>query len=89
MTIFDKIDVKLVQFSTISITIFPSRKWFTWLMKLPVFALFVCVWVITYPYFQARTWAKRCHAITFSEWENWLIEKAVTKNLLILLGFFN
>ncbi len=88
MTIFDKIDVKLVQFSAISITIFLSRKWFTWLMKLPAFALFVCVWVITYPYFQARTWAKRCHAITFSEWENWLIEIACTEKLVDLIMIF-
>lgn len=89
MTIFDKIDIKLAQFATLSITILLSRKWFTWLMKLPVFALFACVCVITRPYFWARTWTKHCHAIAISEWEGWLIEKAVTKNLLILLSFFN
>lgn len=89
MTTFDKIDIKLAQFATLSITILLSRKWFTWLMKLPVFALFVCVWVITYPYFWARTWTKRRHAITISEWEGWLIEKAVTKKLIDFVDFFN
>ena len=89
MTIFDKIDIKLVQFATLSITILLSRKWFTWLMKLPIFALFVCVWVITYPYFWARNLTKRRHAITFSEWEGWLIEMAVTKKLIDFVEFFN
>lgn len=89
MTIFDKIDIKLVQFVALSIAILLSRKWFTWLMKLPVFALFVCMWVITYPYFWARIWTKRRHAITFSEWEGWLVEMAVTKKLIDFVDFFN
>ena len=50
MTIFDKIEVKLIQFSALSMTILLSRKWFAWPLKLPVFALLVCVWVITRPY---------------------------------------
>lgn len=89
MTIFDKIDIRLAQFATISIAILLSKKWFAWLMKIPVFALFVFVWVITYPYFWARTWTKQCHGIAFSEWEDWLIEKAVTKNLSFFVEFFN
>ena len=39
MTIFDKIEVKIVQVFTLSIYILLSRKWFAWLLKLPVFVL--------------------------------------------------
>jgi len=50
MTIFDKIEVKLAQFATLCTYILLSKRWFAWLMKVPVFVLFVCVWAITRPY---------------------------------------
>ena len=62
MTIFDKIEVKLTQFATISLTILLSKKWFAWLLKLPVFVLLVCAWVITRPYEWLYTWAITRHA---------------------------
>ena len=91
MTIFDKIEVKLVQFATLGTYILLSRKWFSWLLKLPVFVLFVCVWVITRPYEMTYTW-KTTHqfmaADDFYERAMWLQEKACTKKLEDLIMLF-
>jgi hypothetical protein len=61
MTILDKIEVKIVQFMTLSMYILLSRKWFAWLLKLPVFVLLVCGWIITRPYEWPYTWATTRH----------------------------
>lgn len=88
MTIFDKIDTKLVQISALSLTILLSRKRFTWLMKLPIFVLYLCVLVITDPYFIAHCWLKKHHGITYSEQEKWLIEKVCTEKFKDLIMIF-
>lgn len=88
MTTFDKIDTKWVQITALCITILLSRKWFTWLIKMPIFALFVCVWVIAYPYFWAHCWLKKHRGITYSEQEKWLLEKVCTEKFSDLIKFF-
>ena len=88
MTTFDKIDTKWVQITALCIAILLSRKWFTWLMKMPIFALLVCVWVITYPYFWARCWLKKHHGITYFEQEIWLLEKVCTEKFKDLIMIF-
>lgn len=88
MTIFDKIDTKLVQFSALSLAILLSVKRFTWPMKLPIFVLYLCVVVITDPYFIAHCWLKKHHGITYSEQEKWLLEKACTEKFKDLIMIF-
>lgn len=91
MTIFDKIEVKLTQFAALSLTILLSRKWFAWALKLPVFALLVCAWVITRPYEWLYTWATTRHATeadAFYERAIWLQEKACTEKLVDLINIF-
>ena len=92
MTIFDKIEVKLTQFAALSLTILLSRKWFAWALKLPVFALLVCAWVITRPYEWLYTWATTRHATeadAFYERAIWLQEKACTEKLVDLINIFH
>lgn len=91
MTIFDKIEVKLVQFATLGTYILLSRKWFSWLMKLPVFVLFLCVWVIARPFEMVYTW-KTTHRFVatddFYERAIWLHEKACTEKFVDLIMLF-
>ena len=95
MTIFDKIEVKLTQFAALSLTILLSRKWFAWALKLPVFALLVCAWVITRPYewlYWLYTWATTRHATkayAFYERAIRLQEKACTEKLVDLINIFH
>ena len=87
MTIFDKNEVKIVQFVTLSTYILLSRKWFAWLLKLPVFVLLVCAWIITRPY----AWATTRHATeadAFYERAIWLQEKACTEKFEDLIMIF-
>ena len=91
MTIFDKIEVKIVQVFTLSIYILLSRKWFAWLLKLPVFVLLVCAWVITRPYKWPYAWATTRHATeadAFYERAIWLQEKACTEKFEDLIMIF-
>ena len=91
MTIFDKIEVKIVQFVTLSLTILLSRKWFAWALKLPVFALLVCAWVITRPYEWPYAWAttrNSTEADAFYERAIWLQEKACTEKFEDLIMIF-
>ena len=91
MTIFDKIEVKIVQFVTLSTYILLSRKWFAWLLKLPVFVLFVCALVITRPYEWLYAWATTRHATeadAFFERAMWLQEKACTEKFEDLIMIF-
>ena len=92
MTIFDKIEVKLTQFEALSLTILLSRKWFAWALKLPVFALLVCAWVITRPYEWLYTWTTTRHATeadAFYEKAIWLGEKAFTEKFEDLIMIFH
>jgi hypothetical protein len=91
MTIFDKIEVKIVQFVTLSTYILLSRKWFAWLLKLPVFVLLVCAWIITRPYEWPYAWATTRHATeadAFYERAIWLQEKACTEKFEDLIMIF-
>lgn len=89
MTIFDKIEVKMVQVFTLSLYILLSRKWFVWLLKLPVFALLVCAWVITRPYEWLYAWAKTRYVTdAFHERSMWLQEKACTEKFEDLIMIF-
>lgn len=78
MTIFDKIEVKLT--------------WFAWAFKLPVFALLVCVWVITRPYEWLYFWATTRNATEANAFYKRTIrlqEKAFTEKLVDLINIFH
>ena len=91
MTIFDKIEVKLTQFAALSLTILLIRKWFAWALKLPVFALLVCVWVITRPYEWLYIWATTRNVTEANALYKKAIrlqEKACTEKLIDLINIF-
>ena len=91
MTIFDTIEVKIVQFAILSLTILLSKKWFAWLLKLPVFALLVCAWIITRPYEWTYAWATIRHATeadAFYERAIWFQEKTCTEKFEDLIMIF-
>ena len=50
MTTLTKIEVRIVQFMILCGFILVSKRWFSWLLKVPVFTLLVCGFIITRPY---------------------------------------
>ena len=56
MTTLTKIEVRIAQFMILCASILASKRWFSWLLKIPVFILFVFGFVITRPYEWVYAW---------------------------------
>ena len=56
MTTLTKLEVRIAQFFTLCAFILVSKRWFSWLLKIPAFILFVCGFIITRPYEWIYVW---------------------------------
>ena len=56
MTTLTKIEVRIAQFTALCMYILISKRWFSWLLKMPTFILLVCGFIITRPYEWIYVW---------------------------------